>query len=103
MENAIIHGLKNVANKGTITVSATERRGFLIVSITDNGEGIPADKLEQLLNNSNQEIHQQRFSGIGLSNVSERLKLRYGKDSGLRIASKSGHGTTVELTLPVIK
>ena len=103
VENAIIHGLKNVEGQGTIIITATDQDGFLRVSITDNGEGIPAEKIRQLLINPNQEMRKQRFSGIGLHNVDERLKLRYGKHYGIKISSKVGCGTIVELTLPIIK
>jgi sensor histidine kinase YesM len=38
--------------------------------------------------------------GYGLKNVEERIKLRYGKDFGIHIASIYGAGTTVQIILP---
>ncbi|MNY81573.1 hypothetical protein D3C86_2231980 [compost metagenome] len=38
--------------------------------------------------------------GYGVKNVNERIKLRYGDDYGVTIASFFGAGTTVQLLLP---
>ena len=40
--------------------------------------------------------------GIGLSNVSERLRVIYGARSTLRLASTIGRGTTVRFEIPDI-
>src|SRR5690606_28830817 len=74
VENAIIHGLKNIEGKGVITIQAQKIDGYLKVSVVDNGEGIPEDKMWQILHDNLGEGRKQKFSGIGLSNVNERLK-----------------------------
>ncbi|MDG0812642.1 sensor histidine kinase [Cohnella rhizosphaerae] len=38
--------------------------------------------------------------GIGLRNVHERIKMQFGESYGLRIDSRPGEGTTVELAIP---
>ncbi|WP_019723383.1 sensor histidine kinase, partial [Enterococcus mundtii] len=43
------------------------------------------------------------FSGIGSKNVHERIQLLYGEDYGLHIDSVVGVGTSVTITLPIIK
>ena len=43
------------------------------------------------------------YSGIGIKNVHERIRLLYGESYGVEIASKLGEGTTVKITLPIIK
>jgi sensor histidine kinase YesM len=101
VENAIIHGLKNIEGKGIITIRAIENDGCLKVSVADNGEGISENKIQKILKNSNGE-RKQRFSGIGLANINERLKLRYGQGYGISISSKIGYGTTVDLVLPIV-
>ena len=40
------------------------------------------------------------FSGIGMNNVAERLKIYYGEAGGLTIHSKQGEGTTCLITIP---
>ena len=41
-------------------------------------------------------------SGIGMSNVAERLKLLYGDAATMTISSADGKGTLVVLRLPVL-
>ena len=45
----------------------------------------------------------QLFSGIGVKNVNERIKLLYGETYGVEISSELGEGTKVRVSLPVIK
>ena len=40
---------------------------------------------------------------IGISNVNQRIKLQYGEDFGLTIASKEGEGTKITLKIPKVK
>lgn len=102
VENAIIHGLKNIEGKGVITIQARKMDGYLKVSVVDNGAGIPEEKIWQILYDALGEGRKQKFSGIGLSNVHERLKLRYGERFGINLSSQVGSGTTVDLMLPII-
>ena len=70
--------------------------------ISDNGCGIPADKLADL--NQKLSFSEARSAGsIGLRNVNRRLKLLFGDDYGLRIESTIGQGTTIFLDLPPIE
>ena len=103
VENAIIHGLKNIEDKGIIKIQAKTEEGKLKISVIDNGEGIPEGKIQQILDNTGGEGRKQKFSGIGLSNVNERLKLRYGEKYGISISSQVGSGTIVDLMLPIIE
>jgi len=103
VENAIIHGLKNIEDKGIIRIQAKTEEGKLRISVIDNGEGIPEGKIQQILDNTGGEGQKQKFSGIGLSNVNERLKLRYGEKYGISISSQVGSGTIVDLMLPIIE
>ncbi|RYD03289.1 hypothetical protein N752_20880 [Desulforamulus aquiferis] len=41
-------------------------------------------------------------SGVGLSNVHERLKILFGEEHGLNIESETGFGTTVWLRVPLM-
>jgi sensor histidine kinase YesM len=40
-----------------------------------------------------------RGLGIALKNVDDRLKGHFGPDSGLKVASREGEGTTVRVTI----
>ncbi|KAB8155944.1 hypothetical protein EZY14_001655 [Kordia sp. TARA_039_SRF] len=66
IENAILHGLKDMKRngKGALKITITLEKEMLYVCITDNGNGIT--KTEKELNES---------SGISLENINERLKI----------------------------
>jgi hypothetical protein len=75
-ENAIKHGID--ANVGGEVVLSARRHGDMVaVTITDTGVGF-SDKTSG--------------SGIGLANVSERLRLIYGPEATLRLSSNTPHG-----------
>ena len=42
----------------------------------------------------------EHFTGIGINNVDERIKLIYGNDYGIDIKSQEGKGTTVTVRFP---
>jgi len=65
----------------------------LIFEIVDNGDGFDTNQKKK---------NKDYFSGIGVKNVNERIKLLYGKEYGLQIQSIMGVGTTVKITLPLI-
>ena len=39
--------------------------------------------------------------GIGLVNVNQRIRLFYGEDYGIKVTSKAGKGSIVEIVLPL--
>jgi two-component system, sensor histidine kinase YesM len=100
VENAIYHGIKAKREAGKIEVKAEIIEEVLLFTVTDNGVGISEEDITRINNaflNSNKEK-----AGYGLFNVSERIRLSYGKDYGINIKSKPGMGTVVEIRHPVI-
>jgi sensor histidine kinase YesM len=59
------------------------------VEVIDDGVGIPEQRQTALYD-----------SGIGMSNVRERLKVVYGQDFSLKIDSEPGKGTAVRFEIP---
>ncbi len=103
VENSIIHGLKNCRGKGDIIIKATKDGSNVRVSVIDNGEGISPERMQQIYSESGGEIKKHKFSGIGLINVDERLKMKYGKSYGIYISSQTGFNTLVTIVLPAIE
>ena len=104
VENAIYHGIKQAQEPGKITVKAFEAGGNLIVEITDNGAGMEPQVLERILtDNPIKAENSRKSSGIGTSNVNQRIKLAFGEQYGLLYESTLGQGTTVVVTLPIIE
>lgn len=81
----------------TIAIRITGKRieGSIELKIIDNGIGMKPETLKEMLSNIIQS------DGYGLKNVEERIKLRYGSDFGIHIASIYGAGTTVQIILPI--
>ncbi len=99
VENAVIHGLEDKEDGGTVYITTSLTDTELTVIVEDNGCGISQEKLasiNEMLNNPN-ELDGNR---IGLLNVHNRLRLSYGEDSGLRISSIEGKGTKIIFTIP---
>jgi two-component system LytT family sensor kinase len=89
IENCIKHGISGKVEGGTIVLRARRERSTLYLSVQDDGAGISPDRLSNLMT-----------SGIGVSNVSERLKVLFGDEGVLRIESEEGRGTRVEIQVP---
>jgi len=99
VENALIHGIEPLKGKGLLTVKGFADRGDLVLQVSDNGVGMTADRQGELLAAS-AEKDKLRFSGIGLSNVQERIRMHYGPPYGLEVQSAAGLFTTVTVRLP---
>lgn len=98
VENSIIHGVANM-DDGYIKLSAREESGTLILSVQDNGVGIPQDVLDWL-NDPDRDVP---GGHLGLKNVDRIVRLYYGGDYGISAYSAAGEGSRVELRLPMNK
>jgi two-component system sensor histidine kinase YesM len=97
VENAILHGiLPKELKKGTIKISAEKVGINLIVTVRDNGKGILEKELESLQKDSF-----RLRTGYGLSNINERIRLYFGSQYGIRIESRQGEYTSVQVILPL--
>lgn len=100
IENAIYHGLSECSGNGKIIIQGSKVNNNLLLTISDNGIGIPEEKLQDLNDYINDKNH--NFNGIALRNINKRLKLNYVENYGLEIFSIEGNGTSMVLTLPLI-
>ena len=100
IENALAHGFEGKKAKMNIEVSGYIDEDVIFLSIIDNGKGINKDKMKNILESKSQEKNDEH-TGIGLFNVDQRLKLKYGEAFGLDIKSIEGIGTEVMIKLPV--
>ncbi|OCT15296.1 hypothetical protein A8709_14460 [Paenibacillus pectinilyticus] len=92
VENAIRHGVMSRSKGGTVKLTVIEgARGGVLVRIEDNGCGMNEYQLKSILKPDTE------VGGIGLWNISQRLRLLYG--TTLRIDSQEGIGTRVEMEL----
>ena len=92
IENSIRHGLANKVEGGTVRLRAWLEATRLNISIEDDGVGIEEEKLSALFE-----------SGIGVSNVNERLRVLFGAGYSLDVNSTAGEGTRTRIQIPELE
>lgn len=100
VENSIIHGFENTESKGMLQIISKIEEDNLIIQVIDNGTGISSEDLDKLIQS---EDYKKKFSGIGIQNVQERIKVYFGEKYGMTFESVLGHGTKVSVYLPINK
>ena len=94
IENAYLHAFPEQQN-GYIQIFANVSQERLKIEIIDNGVGFNQPISEHASDQSN------HYSGIGLKNIDERIKLIYGAEFGLFTHSEPNEGTMITLWLPL--
>jgi signal transduction histidine kinase len=97
LDNAITH----TQSGGAIVVSDGEIDGQYVVSIADNGSGIPKEKLARVFDPFFQGDSSHNKSGAGLG-LTLAKKIVSEHNGSIDIESEVGRGTTVKISLPVI-
>ena len=88
IENAIIHGLRGARQTGIITVSAMNQGSELVLTVTDNGIGLPVEGAEMKI-------------GIGLQSTCERLERMYSNRHTFSIRKPAEGGAEVRIKIPL--
>ena len=97
IENAIIHGVKNMEDDGEIVVSADIQSDIVIIRVEDNGyKEVNYEEIHRLLNEEMEELS----VGYGIRNIQQRIKLHFGCSYGISYSKKEHQGTIVTITLP---
>jgi two-component system sensor histidine kinase YesM len=96
VENAIAYGVECMSETCTIRVSFQSNNEHIRIMIEDNGPGIEPD----LLMHINVGDFKPHGFGIGLKNISDRLKLVFGEEYGVVVYSQLGDGTKVVIDIP---
>ncbi len=107
VENAISHGLSEVAQDGILRIRVVREEEQISIMIFDNGAGISEEKLEEMrLNLQVTGEHPleyiDRYKSLGILNVHLRLRLYYGDAYSIEIFSKEGKGTCFSIKIPYI-
>jgi two-component system LytT family sensor kinase len=89
IENAVTHGLRGTRRKGIISVSATCQEGELVLTVADNGVGLPAQDSAELK------------IGVGLGSTSERLARMYPDRHTFYIRRPEEGGAEVRIAIPL--
>ncbi|MEI0739736.1 sensor histidine kinase [Paenibacillus sp. JTLBN-2024] len=100
IENAIIHGIKNMGEDGEIRIAAEERRGVLYIRISDNGfKPVDYETIRKVLGDDSP----NPAKGYGIRNIHQRLQLHFGPEYGLAYEAREGGGTTVTVSLQITR
>ena len=90
VENAIKYGVSRAKRPVTIRICAREDSHGLVLSVEDDGEPLGDDA----------KLH---GAGVGLKNVTDRLKARFGDDAACRYGPLANGGFGVTLFMPLIR
>jgi len=86
VENAILHGVADREEGGTIVIAAVAENAHLRLTVADDGPGFAGGAPERMR--------------VGLSNTQARLEQFYGMRYDLRMAERREGGVVVEITIP---
>jgi ligand-binding sensor protein len=100
VENSFVHGLEQKKEGGTIKISGRlTEDNEIVISIMDNGKGFSPEIL-QMFHRMKKKNHQ--YTGLGLFNTHDRLRIFFGDRYGLKIESTSKR-TVVYVRIPCLK
>jgi two-component system sensor histidine kinase YesM len=98
VENAIIHGVADMPD-GYIKISARAENNDLLLSVSDNGQGMSPELLA-CLNSPDRELPEGH---LGLNNVQRIVRLYYGDGYGISAKAGEKGGSVVQIRLPMVK
>ncbi len=95
LENAVNYGVEQAAEVCRIRLRVREQEDRIILEVADTGEGMDEEMLAQVRSFK----MTPKGHGIGLKNISERLKMTF-SDQEFLIDSKKGEGTRISILIP---
>lgn len=108
VENSFYHGLNYCTAGDNITIQAKRDSSILYITVSDNGQGMTQEVLDELRAKLSEEasfteLGHRNKQGIGLKNIHSRIELYYGRGYGLSITSTPGEGTSITIKIPVLQ
>lgn len=104
IENYFVHGFVADRSHNHISITgclAGQDNEYVILTVADDGSGIPREKLLQLEQEleSPTSTHEDGNGGYGLKNLHDRIQVFYGEDCGLFIHSDLNKGTKIQVKI----
>ncbi len=101
VENALRHGIEPADRPGTVRVGAARQDGRLVLTVEDDGVGLPGGDAEAGgAQSSALPGPKASGTGIGLANLRDRLQALYGERQRLEVRPRAGGGVVVRVEVP---
>jgi len=101
IRNLVDNAVKFTAEGGEVSVSTTEIKGGILISVRDSGVGMHEDKIKDLFllkkEKTTEGTEGEKGTGLGLHLVGELIKQSKGS---VEVNSQIGEGTEFRITLP---
>jgi two-component system sensor histidine kinase LytS len=94
VENAVQHGVQSSPKAGRLRVAVCSVGRWLVISVSDDGRGVPAAEIEDV-------FFAERSRGHALALLRRRLQGLYGRRFRLEVHSDVGKGTTICMRIPL--
>lgn len=98
VENALIHAFSGCTEHAVLQIMAKETQHDLYIIIRNNGKKIKTENLEQI--NQKLQSREREEHHIGLMNVHDRIRLRFGEQYGLQLSQDKDGATEVIIHIP---
>lgn len=99
IENYFVHGIRLERDDNELRIYIYKHLDDIVVEVIDNGRGIPKEKLDDINRRIRECDHSSK--SIGMLNVHERIKIKYGEPYGLTVTSEENKGTNMILRFPL--
>lgn len=99
VENSIIHGIADLTVPGVITISAKSEKETLLLTVADNGIGLPEQVVQSFITLGNSDTEDGH---TGLRTIQDRLRLHHGSDYSLIVTSEKGKGCSITIPMPLL-
>lgn len=100
-ENFFNHGMDRESEFNLLMLEAVKKEGGILVTMSDNGLGIPKDRLLEIRKNM-VEGGDDPGADIGLRNVYMRLNYFYGEAFTMNIENQEAGGLKIDIFLPTL-
>ena len=105
VENYFAHGVDHRRTDNVISIKALKKEGYVEILVTDNGRGMPADKLAEIQDKLAQRTfehtvdYSEKRQSIGIVNVHERFVLYFGDRYDINVESVEKEGVRYRITI----
>jgi two-component system sensor histidine kinase YesM len=101
IENAFEHGLEKKLSNGLLKINFCKVSNEFCIIIEDNGEELSDEELKKMKNALNAEESKNEVTGI--INIKQRIKLKFGNQSGLTVERGEMSGLKVVIHIKLVE